>query len=140
MTSRLQSSGIAALSFTISAGVLALALTPATASAAATGNSEEVEFTVTGERLVGTKRVATSDLDLTDSADLKRLDSRIRGAIGQVCAEHGDGRITPSENRCRFEARRSTDQQVAALLRSESLAAAAGVPVAASTITVVASR
>lgn len=139
MTNRLHSSGIAALSFTLSAGVLALALTPAVASAA-TGSSDPVEFTVTGERLVATKRVTTADLDLNDSKDLKRLDARIRGAVEQVCVEHGDGRMTVSENLCRADARRSANQQLAAL-RGEALALASGGDSGpSSTIAVVAAR
>lgn len=122
MTSRLMSSGLAALSFTISAGVLAVTLAPAMAHAATTG-IDPVEVTVTAERQVATKRVATADLDLTSAADLQRLDTRILGAIGQVCREDNDGRTSNAERICRYDARLSADRQVAAL-RSGAMALA----------------
>lgn len=80
MTNALRSSGIAALSFTLSAGLLALALTPAMASAATVTSVAPVEITVTGDRSVSSRRVATADLGLTSESAMKRLDARIRGA------------------------------------------------------------
>jgi UrcA family protein len=139
MTSRLQSSGIAALSFTLSAGVLALALTPAV-SHAATTSSEPVELTARGERLVEARRVDASDLDLASATDMKTLDARISRAINQVCREPGNSRATIDSSDCGAEARRSADQQVAALRSSATMLAAANGASQARTITVVASR
>lgn len=138
MTSRLQSSGIAALSFTLSAAVLALALTPAVASAQ-DNVIEEIELTARGDRMVEQRRVPTSDLDLTSAAGMKTLNSRIRSAITAVCDDHGDGRHTIAEVRCRSQARHSSNLQVAAL-RSEAfaLAAANGARPAATDIVVAA--
>lgn len=121
MSNRLLSSGLAALSFTVSASLLALALAPGMAHASTAG--DVVEVVVTGESMVVTKRVATADLDLTDATDLKRLYTRIRGAIRQVCDDSGNGRTSNAESRCRHEARRSSNQQVA-VLRSEAIALA----------------
>lgn len=138
MSNRLFSSGIAALSFTVSAGILGLALTPAVASAATV--SDEVEVVVTGDRTVATKRVATADLDLTSGADLKRLDARIRGAISDVCDDGADGRITLAESRCRSDARRSSYEQVAVLRSQATALASAAQADSASEIAVVAAR
>ncbi|GAA4001873.1 UrcA family protein [Sphingomonas humi] len=123
MTSRLRSSGIAALSFTLSASVLALTLAPAMAHAATT-TRDPVEVTVTGERQLMTARIATNDLNLASAAGMKRLNNRILGAIGQVCRDDVNGSTT-AERVCRYEARVSADRQVAAL-RSEALALASG--------------
>lgn len=122
MSNRLLSSGLAALSFTVSTGLLAMALAPGIAHASTRANA--VEVTVSGEQMVASKRVGTGDLDLTDAADLKRLDARIRGAISEVCDDAGNGRTSIAESRCRQQARRESDQQVAAL-RSEATALAA---------------
>jgi UrcA family protein len=123
MTKRLQSSGIAALSFTLSAGLLALALTPAMAHAA-TGSIVDWEVTATGDRIVDSRRVDANDLDLTSDADLRLLDGRIRRAINQVCDDAGTGRNSLGEYRCRDEARLSSNRQVAAL-RDQAIALAA---------------
>lgn len=123
MNNRLKSTGFAALSFSISAGILALALVPAMATAASPATELE-ELTVNADRDVRTRRVATADLDLANASDLKRLDSRIRRAIGEVCREPGFGRVTFESVRCGSDARRSADQQVAALLRSGTALAA----------------
>jgi UrcA family protein len=135
MTTRLQSSGIAALSFTLSAGVLAFALTPALANAAPIR-----EVVATGEGVIETRRVETSDLNLASASDLKTLDSRIRRAIGQVCNEPGNPRATLDNRVCRHDARRSADQQLAALRSSATLLTAANGVSQSRTITVVASR
>lgn len=139
MTSRLQSSGIAALSFTLSAGILALALTPAMAHAAAT-DAAPVELTATADRDVETRRVDASDIDFTNAADLKMLNSRINRAVNDVCRDPGYGRATIGSGRCYTEARLSANQQVAALRNSDTLLAAAGSVRGARTITIVASR
>jgi UrcA family protein len=135
MTTRLQSSGIAALSFTLSASVLAFALTPALANAAPI---EEV--IATGERIVETRRVETSDLNLASASDLKTLDGRIRRAVVQVCNEPGNPRATLDNRVCREDARRSADQQLSALRSSATLLTAANGASQSRTITVVASR
>lgn len=135
MTTRLQSSGIAALSFTLSAGVLAFALTPALANAAPID-----EVVATGERIVETQRVETSDLNLASATDLKKLDGRIRRAIVQVCSDAATPRAAFYDNVCREDARRSADQQLAALRSSATLLTAADGASASRTITVVASR
>lgn len=114
MTSRLRSTGLAALSFTLSASVLALALAPAMAHAAI----DDTQTIVTGERGVPTRTVSTADLDLTSKADLKRLDARIDRAIGEVCREPGNGRATIASGLCLAEARSSAERQVAALRQS----------------------
>ncbi|UUR07867.1 UrcA family protein [Sphingomonas glaciei] len=139
MTSRLQSSGIAALSFTLSAGILALALTPAVAHAAIT-DAEPVELTATADRDVQTRRVDASDVDFTNAADLKRLKSRIDRAVFDVCRDPGNDRRLIADGRCHYDARRSANEQVAALRASATLLAAAGSVKGARTITLVASR
>jgi UrcA family protein len=138
MTTRLQSSGIAALSFTLSAGVLAFALTPALASAAPIGDTNEL--TASGERIVETRRVETSDLNLASAADLKTLDGRIRRAIGEVCSDNATPRTAFYNVACRYDARRSADQQLAALRSSATLLTAANGASQSRTISVVASR
>jgi UrcA family protein len=139
MTSRLQSSGIAALSFTLSAGILALALTPAIAHAA-TVEAEPVELIATGDREVETRRIDASAVDFSNAADLKLLQSRINRAINDVCREPGNGRAIIASGRCYTEARLSANQQVAALRSSATLLAAANGVQGTRTITVVASR
>lgn len=138
MNNRLQSTGLAALSFSVSAGILALALTPGMASAAPVIETEE--YTVTGERLARVKRVATADLDLTSASDLKRLDARIRGAIGDVCFEDVGRWPTLSEQQCRSDARQSADQQVAALRQVATAMASRGEAFKTSAIAIVAAR
>lgn len=123
MTSRLKTSGIAALSFTLSAAVLALALTPGMASAQAS-NLDDIELTAPGDRIVEERRVDVEGVDFTNAADMKKLDARIGRAIVVVCAEQDLGRIKTVEVQCRHQARLSTDRQVAAL-RSEAIALAA---------------
>ena len=123
MTSRLQTSGIAALSFTLSAAVLALALTPAAASAQ-TNVIDGIELTAPGDRMVTERRVSASDVDFTNAADMRKLNGRISRAITAVC-DSVDQRInTVAESQCRRDARASSDRQVAAL-RSEAIALAA---------------
>ncbi|NJC05444.1 UrcA family protein [Sphingomonas kaistensis] len=141
MTSRLKSSGIAALSFTLSAGILALALTPAMAQASGT-EAEPIDLTATADRdrEVRTRIVDASDVDFTSAADLKRLNSRINGAVNDVCRDQGDGRATIGSGRCYVEARLSANRQVAALRNSATLLAAAGSVKGARLVTIVASR
>lgn len=122
MTSRLQSSGIAALSFTLSASLLALALTPAVAHAAE-ADVASLDIAATGDRIVDSKRIDASDLDLTSSADLRQLEGRISRAISAVCDDGGTSISSLSEQRCRRDARQSSDRQVA-LLRDRAVALA----------------
>jgi UrcA family protein len=137
MSNRLLSSGIAALSFTVSATLLALTLAPASAAAA---TAEEVAVTITGNREIATKRVSTADLDLADAADLRRLEARLRGAVADVCDRGSNGRITLPEARCRDEARRSSDRQVAALRSEAHARTAANQARSTSEITILAAR
>jgi UrcA family protein len=137
MRNQLKSSGLTALSFTLSAGLLALALTPGISSAATTAGPTEV--TVEGERVFARASVAVNSFDLTKASDLKRLNARIRGAIAEVCGETANVRMTVDESRCRDEARRSTQAQVAAL-RNASALAARGVQGRDAAIAVVAAR
>lgn len=123
MTSRLKTSGIAALSFTLSAAMLALALTPA-AVAAQTNVLDGIELTAPGDRIVEERRVSVSGLDFTNASDMRKLDARILRAISAVCNEPGLGRNTMAEGRCRHQARQSSNVQVAAL-RSQAIALAA---------------
>ena len=122
MTSRLKTSGIAALSFTVSAALLALALTPAAASAQ-TNVLDGIELTAPADRIVEERRVSASGLDFTNASDMRKLDSRILRAISAVCDEPGLGRNTAAEGRCRYQARQSANSQVAAL-RSQAIALA----------------
>lgn len=138
MNNRLQSTGLAALSFSLSAGLLALALAPAMAHAAALTDSDQ--FTVTGERPVASRRVATADLDLASLSDLKRLDARISRAIGQVCREPGYGRATIESSHCESDARRSANQQVAVLRSATALAVTGSQREVTSAITILAAR
>jgi UrcA family protein len=123
MTERRSSSGIAALSFTASAALLALALTPAAASAD-TNVGGDIELTAPGDRIVEERRIDASGVDFTSASDLRKLDSRILRAISAVCDEPGLGRNTIAEGRCRDQARKSSNAQVAAL-RSQAIALAA---------------
>ena len=139
MTSRLKTSGIAALSFTFSAALLALALTPAAASAQ-TNVLDGIELTAPADRIVEERRVSASGLDFTNASDMRKLDARILRAISAVCDEPGLGRNTAAEGRCRYQARQSANTQVAAL-RSQAIAlAAAGRAAPAPRDIVVASR
>ncbi len=138
MTSRVQSSGIAALSFTISAAVLGLALTPAVASAAPVTN--EIELTAPSDRITETRIVHTSDLDLNSDSGLKVLKSRVDRAIGEVCRGPGTGRVPTLDSECAFGARQGANEQIAALRSSALLASAANGAGAVRTIRVVASR
>ena len=60
-------------------------------------------------------RVSFADLDLSTPAGQKRLDSRIRRAISDICghADLRDLRARLIETQCIRDARRSTDVQVA---------------------------
>ncbi len=123
MTSRLQSSGIAALSFTLSAAVLALALTPGVASAQ-TNFLADIELTAPGDRIVEERRVNTAGVDFNNAADMKKLDARIGRAITAVCAGQDLSLVKTAEMQCRQVARLSTDRQIA-VLRNEAIALAA---------------
>jgi UrcA family protein len=137
MSDKLLSSGIAALSFTVSAALLALTLAPVSAAAA---TADEVTVTITGNREIATKRVSTADLDLANAADLRRLEARVRGAVADVCDRGSNGRITLPEARCRDEARRSSDRQLAALRSEAQARTAANQARSTSEITVLAAR
>lgn len=123
MTNRRSSSGIAALTITASAALLALAL-PSGVAAAQTNVLDDIELTAPGDRIVEERRVNTSDVDFTSASDLRKLNSRILSAITAVCDEPGLGRNTMAEGRCRDRARKSSNTQVAAL-RSQAIALAA---------------
>jgi UrcA family protein len=133
MSHRLLSSGSAAVSFALVAGLAALTPGAATAASAPT-------VTVTADGTVSTRRVSTADLDLTAARDLKRLDARIRGAIGKVCDDGATGHFTMAESLCRADARRSSDRQVAALRSEATALAAAAQAKSGSEIAVVAAR
>jgi UrcA family protein len=137
MSDKLLSSGIAALSFTVSAALLALTLAPVSAAAA---TADEVTVTITGNREIATKRVSTADLDLANAADLRRLEARVRGAVADVCDRGSNGRITLPEARCRDEARRSSDRQLAALRSEAQARTASNQARSTSEITVLAAR
>lgn len=139
MTNRLQSSGIAALSFTVSAGLLALALTPATAKAAAS-DMEPYELVATGERMVESRTIDASDVDFTNAADVKRLGSRINQAINQVCRDGSTGRTLIASGRCYSDARQSANQQIAVLRSSATTLAAVSSVSGVRRLSVVASR
>ncbi|WP_426266703.1 UrcA family protein [Sphingomonas sp. LHG3443-2] len=139
MTSRLQSSGIAALSFTLSAAVLALALTPGVA-AAQTNFLGDIELTAPGDRIVEERRVNTAGVDFNNAADMKKLDARIGRAITAVCAGQDLSLVKTAEMQCRQVARLSTDRQLA-MLRNEAIAlAAAGRAAPRASVIVVAAR
>ena len=140
MSNRLMSSGLAALSFTVSAGLLALALTPSVASAASTKADGDVVATITGNRAVAVKEVSTAGLDLTDARDLQRLNTQVRVAIKEVCSNGDNGRIGFAEARCRDEARASSDRQIAALQSQAVARMAANQAPVSSKIAVVAAR
>lgn len=125
MTSRLQSSGIAALSFTLSAAVLALALTPSVASAQA-NTLADIELTARGDRIVEERRVPTSGLNFTSASDMKKLDASIGRAITAVCAQQDLSFIKTAEIQCRQVARLSSVRQVTALRNQAIALAAAG--------------
>ena len=84
--------------------------------------------------------VDASDVDFTNAGDLKMLNSRINGAVNDVCRDQGDGRATIGSGRCYVEARLAANRQVSALRRSATLLAAAGSVKGARTIAIVASR
>jgi UrcA family protein len=139
MDNRLKSTGVAALSFSVSAALLAFALTPAMASAAPIG-ADNLNFTVNGEQVTATKRVSTADLDLTSASDLRRLDARIGSAVREVCRGSGKSLVTISSGACDSEARRSADRQVAALRNAATSVASATSGSQGAPITIVALR
>jgi UrcA family protein len=117
MSDRLKSAGLAALSFSLSAGLLAAALTPATA------NASQIDTQSGYERITVT--VKADDLDLTSKVDQRRLDRRIRNAAREMCDTGAADRVGQSGRLCRLDAVRSTATEVASLLdRSERLAQA----------------
>lgn len=138
MTNSLKSAGLAALSFTISAGVLAVALVPATASAS--GMTTDFRVVAQLDRDVLTTRVAINDLDLTRDADLRTLDARLHSASVYVCRSSDGERISAAEARCRIDAKASADIQVAGLREKARALAAAGQPVTIVSSIVLAAR
>lgn len=138
MTKSLKSAGLAALSFAISTGVLAVALAPATASASNT--SPDLQVTAQRDRDVMTQRISIADLDLSKRSDLRTLDSRLRRASVAVCGDAGIERLTLDATRCRVGAKRSADLQVAGLRAKAEALAAAGLPSRIATTIVVAAR
>ena len=115
MSDRLKSAGLAALSFTLSAGLLAAALSPATANASPLDTQNGYErFSVS---------VATGDLDLTSVKDQRRLERRIRNAARDMCEIGVSERLRQTERLCRENAVQSTSTEVAGLIeRAERLA------------------
>lgn len=118
MSDRLKSAGLAALSFSLSAGLFAAALSPASASASPLD-------TQTGfERM--TVHVKVADLDLTSTRDQRRLDQRIRNAAQAVCDTGGGDRLSQGDRLCRLDAVRSTRARVAGLIGQADRLAQAG--------------
>jgi UrcA family protein len=101
---------------------------------------EEIRLTAPSEYIVETRRVGTSDLDLTSAADLKTLNGRISRAANQVCRDPGTNRVTLESGFCAYNARRDASEQVAALRSSALMASAANAVSAPGSITIVASR
>lgn len=140
MTMSLKSAGLAALSFAISTGVLAVALAPATASASTITPEVQVFGQYDSDVEIVTRRVAINDIDFTDESDLDKLDARLRRASSFVCGSVRAERMTLAATRCRVEAKRSADAKVA-VLRERALALAeAGRPAQIATTIVVAAR
>jgi hypothetical protein len=64
----------------------------------------------------------------------------VRGAVADVCDRGSNGRITLPEARCRDEARRSSDRQLAALRSEAQARTASNQARSTSEITVLAAR
>lgn len=120
MTRTLQSTGFAALAFSIALGLVAATVSQ---PAAAT----ELRITAQDDDVL-TKRVSVADLDLSQAKDVRRLEGRIRSAARFVCAPLSAGRVLVEEANCRAVAQASTVTQVAALRERATRLAAAGMP------------
>lgn len=131
MSKSLKSAGSATLAFCLTAGVVALlAEQPARASVIGSPASDKIEVS---------ERVSTAGLDLARSDDVRLLESRIRSAARRVCSLPGDRQISAERQLCLDGARRSADQQVAALFDRERRLASAGRPAELrTTVTVIA--
>lgn len=138
MTKSLTSAGLAALSFAVSTGVLAIALAPATASASTV--SPDLQVTAQRDPDVITRRVSTADLDLTNKADLRRLDRRLIAATFAVCDDGSGKRIRLQDSSCFVAAKQSADLQVARLREKAEAFAAAGLPARVATTVVIAGQ
>lgn len=119
MTTRsLRNSGAAAFALSITFGLVAvLAAPPASA--------RDLTVTAPAPADVHSAYVSTAGLDLADSGDLRRLQSRIRAASREVCAPLSIGKLGTAERMCRTSALDSAAPQVARLTeRAQQLAAA----------------
>jgi UrcA family protein len=115
MSNRLKSAGLAALSFSLSAGLLAAVLSPALASAS------PLDTQTGNERM--TVQVKVDDLDLTSATDQRKLDRRIRNAARDVCDTGESDRIRHYERLCLRNAVGSAAPEVAGLIgRAERVA------------------
>jgi UrcA family protein len=134
-TTRLRSTGLAALAF--SASLTVVGLTVATPASAEPANEISVIAHDNVERM--TTVVRTGDLDLTKGKDLYRLQSRVRSASRAVCASVGSTSLDPDEVDCQRNAQLSAAPQIAALRNRAFSLAAAGLPTRIdTTLTVVA--
>ncbi|WP_300975367.1 UrcA family protein [Sphingomonas sp. LHG3406-1] len=124
MSSSLKSTGLTALAFSASFGLIAIAIAPATAFA----QSPDISITAPYEEEALSKRVAIGDLDLAKPRDMKRLDARIRSASRAVCEPNGFSLINDDELQCRKVAVASAQPQVARLRDQALSLAAAGQP------------
>lgn len=122
MSRSLKSSGLAALAFSVSLGLLGLTAAPALAQ------TDDVRVVAQVDEPVLSKAVRIADLDLADAGDVRRLDFRIRAASRFVCAPFSNGQVTRAELSCRRTAVRSTDTRVAELRQQASRLAAANLP------------
>lgn len=122
MSRSLQSTGFAALAFSVSLGLIGLTAAPAAAQ------TQDVRVTAQIDEPVLTKVIKIGDLDLADASDVRRLDFRIRSASRFVCAPLSNGQVTRAEASCRRVAVRSTDRRVAELRQQASRLAAANLP------------
>ena len=125
MTKQIKSTGLAALAFSVSLGLVGL--TVAQPASAANGPNE-YRVIAPSEDTVLTKTVRVSDLDLANPADFRRLEFRISAASRFVCAPLSNGQVTPAEAKCRAYAKGSANRQVASLLERADRLAAAGLP------------
>ncbi|GAA4035252.1 hypothetical protein GCM10022281_14480 [Sphingomonas rosea] len=122
MKHRLQSTGLAALAFSVSLGLVGV-----TVAQPASAQSQPIKVTAPEEEIV-TRRVPVGDLDLSKPAAFRTLHHRIRAAAHQICVSYETGGQTADEAQCNWAAIRSTDTQVAALRARASQLAEAGLP------------
>lgn len=71
--------------------------------------------------------VSVADLDLTTRHGLRRLNHRIRRAVNRICGESDETDLGPIavQERCRTDARRSVEVQVARIIAAQQDALAA---------------